>query len=87
GNVFPSSCPKGVNSFAEKLSFVSGYRFSDTASRLKSDAPLGAGRRKSGSSANPKTARTHSRPADRLTTYNPRESMKQSAKLPNIHTS
>jgi hypothetical protein len=32
---------------AEKLSFVSGYRFSDTASRLKSDAPLGAEERKS----------------------------------------
>jgi hypothetical protein len=28
--------------FAEKLSFVSGYRFSDTATRLKSTAPLGA---------------------------------------------
>jgi hypothetical protein len=32
---------------AEKLSFVSEYRFSDTASRLKADAPLGAGRRNS----------------------------------------
>ena len=29
--------------FAEKLGFVSGYRFSDTASPSKSTAPLGAG--------------------------------------------
>jgi hypothetical protein len=28
---------------AENLGFVSGYRFSDTVSRSKSDAPLGAG--------------------------------------------
>jgi hypothetical protein len=32
--------------FAEKLSFVSGHRFSDAVSGLNSDAPLGAGRRK-----------------------------------------
>ncbi|MGB0049988.1 MAG: hypothetical protein WBP70_21245, partial [Terriglobales bacterium] len=38
--------------FAEKLSFVSGYRFSDAARRLKSDAPLGAEQRKSSFSAN-----------------------------------
>jgi hypothetical protein len=32
-----------VLQFAEKLGFVSGYRFSDTASAAKSIAPLGAG--------------------------------------------
>jgi hypothetical protein len=31
--------------FAEKRRFVSGYRLSDTASRLKSNASLGAERR------------------------------------------
>jgi len=37
---------KGTAShLAEKLGFVSGYRFSDTASRSKSIAPLGAGSR------------------------------------------
>ncbi len=35
----------------EKIGFVSGYRFSDTVSSLKSDAPLGAAARKSISSA------------------------------------
>jgi hypothetical protein len=30
---------------AEKLRFVSGYRFSDTVISSKSEAPLGAGRR------------------------------------------
>src|SRR5271157_6024430 len=35
---------KGTASqFAEKPSFVSGYRFSDTARPSESDAPLGAG--------------------------------------------
>ncbi len=34
-----------ASQFAEKLGFVSGYRFSDTASRSKSIAPLGAGAR------------------------------------------
>jgi hypothetical protein len=29
--------------FAEKLSFVSGHRFSDAVNALNSDAPLGAG--------------------------------------------
>jgi len=37
---------------AEKPGFVSGYRFSDTANRLKSDAPLGADPRKPSLSAN-----------------------------------
>jgi hypothetical protein len=32
-----------LNSLLKNSRFVSGYRFSDTASRLKSDAPLGAG--------------------------------------------
>ncbi|MGB7926726.1 MAG: hypothetical protein WCF61_01145, partial [Terriglobales bacterium] len=41
-----------ASQIAEKLGFVSGYRFSDTASRLKSDAPLGAGHRNSTFSAN-----------------------------------
>jgi hypothetical protein len=36
----------------EKLSFVSGHRFSDAVSALNSDAPLGAERRKLRFSAN-----------------------------------
>jgi len=43
------ACPSGprnefgLHSLLKNSRFVSGYRFSDTASRLKSDAPLGAG--------------------------------------------
>jgi RNA polymerase sigma-70 factor (ECF subfamily) len=40
------------NSLLKNSRFVSGYRFSDTASRLKSDAPLGAGHWNSTFSAN-----------------------------------
>ena len=48
--------PPAAKQSAEKLGFVSGYRFSDTASRLKSDAPLGAEPRKSSFSASCKAA-------------------------------
>ena len=51
---------------AEKLSFVSGYRFSDTASRLKSDAPSGAGHRNSTFSANSLAAEVTLRPIKML---------------------
>jgi hypothetical protein len=49
--------PAAALQTAEKLdlcisSFVSGYRFSNTVSPAKSDAPLGAGRRNSTFSAN-----------------------------------
>ncbi len=44
---------------ADRLRFVSGYRFSDTASSGKLDAPLGAGQRPSTSSADPEVVATH----------------------------
>jgi hypothetical protein len=43
---------------AGRLRFVSGYRFSDTASAGKLDAPLGAGQRPSTSSADPEVVAT-----------------------------
>ncbi|SPE45766.1 conserved exported hypothetical protein [Candidatus Sulfotelmatobacter sp. SbA7] len=50
------SSPQGLA--ADRLRFVSGYRFSDTASSGKLDAPLGAGRRPSTFSADPEVVAT-----------------------------
>jgi hypothetical protein len=50
------SVTSAAKQFAEKLGFVSGYRFSDTASPSKSIAPLGADRRISSFPANCKAA-------------------------------
>jgi hypothetical protein len=52
----PQSSPQGPA--ADRLRPVSGYRFSDTASSAKLDAPLGAGQRPSTSSADPEVVAT-----------------------------
>jgi hypothetical protein len=50
-NLKPDWEGQGFTACGKTLGFVSGYRFSDTVSSSKSDAPLGAGHRISSFSA------------------------------------
>jgi Beta-propeller repeat/Abnormal spindle-like microcephaly-assoc'd, ASPM-SPD-2-Hydin len=61
GKKTKQSSPQGLAAdrlAADRLRPVSGYRFSDTASSAKLDAPLGAGQRPSTSSADPEVVAT-----------------------------